>query len=295
MNENKLTIKDSSLAFFAGFIICQIMIVAVSVIGLIIVKSINIDISQFELFFNTGIGYFILTLVLNATLLVMFFFFNKGKNNTITTKVKLNKILLYLAIAIISFVLLYPIVITFDSLLVKLGITPNTIPYELNTQNYIISIFSLVILPAICEELLFRGIIFKGLKKYGKILSITITGIMFALFHMSISQTIYPLLMGIMLSVIMYYENNIYYCILVHMVNNFISLTLSFLNISLVFNHWTYILLAIFLLIVFISTVGYFIFKNHKKAEKQPMTNNDKIYLIGSLGIMLLLWIIALF
>ena len=62
----------------------------------------------------------------------------------------------------------YPIVVCFDTLLIKLGITLNTLSYELTTKNYFISLISLVIAPAICEELLFRGIIFSGLKSYGK-------------------------------------------------------------------------------------------------------------------------------
>lgn len=153
----------------------------------------------------------------------------------------------------------------------------------------------MVIAPAICEELLFRGIIFKGLQKHGKVLSITISALMFSLFHMSISQTVYPILMGMLLAVIMYYENNIYYCIAVHLTNNFLSLTLSYFKINLIFNHWTYILLAIILLAVFLTLILTFTIKNNKNSEKQPISKTNLIILLSSLAIMILFWILVNF
>lgn len=295
MEEKKLTVKDSSIAFFVGFLLCQLSIVVATCAGLIISKIFKLDISEFNLFFNTGIGYFILTLFLDLTMIGLFFYFKKGKTNHVFSKPKTNKIFIYILIAIASFLSLYPIVVCFDSLLIKLGVTPSTIPYELNTKNFIISIFSLVIFPAVCEELLFRGIIFNGLKKHGKIFSITITALMFTIFHMSISQTIYPILMGLLLTVIMYKENNIYYCIAVHLINNFLSLSLSYFGINLIFNHWTYILLAVLLVLVFISVVMYFIIKNHKTEEKQPLNKTEKILLFSSIGIMLFFWVLTAF
>ena len=186
--------------------------------------------------------------------------------------------------------MLYPIVICADSLLIKCGISLNSIPYTLDTKNYILSIFSLVIAPAICEELLFRGLIFKGLKRHGKAFSIIITAVMFTIFHLSISQTVYPLLMGLLLSFVMYRENNIIYCILIHMINNFISLTLSYAGVSLIFNHWTYIMLAIVLAVIFISILLICILKDNKKED--PIDRSGKIFLVCSLIIMSIIWLL---
>ena len=295
MEEKKLTVKDSSLAFFVGFLLCQLSVVVATCIGLIIAKIFKFSTNQFELFLNTGLGYFILTLFLDLTMIAIFLFFNKNKTNKIFKKITTKKVLFYILVAVASFATLYPIIICIDSLLIRLNITSNTIPYALTTKNYFISILSLVILPAICEELLFRGIIFKGLKQHGKIFSVCITAIMFSIFHMSTTQTVYPLLMGLLLSVIMFYEDNIYYCIIVHTVNNFISLTVSYFNLKLFFNHWSYIILAIVLAGLFIATLTYFIIKNHKNNEKQPLLKNDKYYIIFSIAIMLLIWLVVAF
>lgn len=292
MESNKLTIKDSSLSFLLGFLLCQVGVVVATIFALIFYKLANPNSELLFSFLNSAIGYLISAITLYVVMLAVFFFFNRKKENKITKRISIKKLLFYILIAIISFFSLYPIIVCVDTILIKLGISLSTIPYELTTKNYFISLISLVIAPAICEELLFRGLIFKGLQKHGKVFSITISALMFCLFHMSLSQTIYPLLIGLMLGVIMFYEQNIYYCIAIHMVNNFLSLTLSYFKINLIFNHWTYILLAIILFTIFISTILFFILKGKGNSEKQKTTKSDKIYLFTSLGFMLFLWII---
>ena len=295
MNKTKLTVKDSALSFLVGFLLCQLAVVVVMCLALVIFKSANIDTEQTQAFFNTSIGYLIISLSLYLTMLFVFLFFNRKKENKIFNSVKPIKILLYIFIALASFVCLYPIITCIDSLLVKCGAKINTLPYNLDAKNYFISLITLVVAPAICEELLFRGIIFQGLRKHGKVLAITISSIMFSIYHMAISQTIYPILIGLLLGVIMFYEENIYYCIAVHLTNNFTSLTLSYFNINLAFNHWSYIILAIILLAAFICCIVYFIIKKLHENEKQPIAKNERTYLITSLVIMTIFWIFTNF
>lgn len=293
METNKLTIKDSSLAFLTSFLLCQLGVVVATCFTLIFYRLGNFNVEEFPAFLNSAIGYLICALALYTVMLSAFFFFNRKKENKITKPIKFQKLLFYILIAVASFFALYPIVICVDTLLIKCGISLSSLTYDLTTKNYFISLISLVLAPAICEELLFRGIIFKGLSKNGKTFSITISAIMFCIFHMSISQTIYPLLMGLLLGVIMHYEQNIYYCIVVHMTNNFLSLTLSYFKINLIFNHWTYILLAIILFGAFISVILTLTLKNNKKVEKQKLSKVDLLFLISSLAIMLFFWVIV--
>ena len=292
MNSSKLTIKDSSLSFFVGFLLCQIGVVIISFIAAIVCSIFKINTDNFSLFLNTALGYLICSLGMDIAILIVFFFFNNKKGNKLISKPSILKILFYVFIAILFYLCLYPIINCIDSLFVKLGIEQNTIPYELNTANYFISLFSLVLLPAVCEELLFRGLIFKGLNPYGKIFSTLLTALMFAIFHMSIDQFVYPLIMGLLLSLIMHKENNIIYCIVVHFINNFISLTLSYFRINLIFQHWTYILLAIILFIIIITILILLLTHRDKNQEKNKLNKTDKLYLIICLSVMLILWTI---
>ena len=197
----------------------------------------------------------------------------------------------YTLIAVVCYLVLYPIVTSFNSPIYKF-LPEKDLKYNLTTTNYFISIISMVILPAIAEELLYRGIIFKGLQKAGNTFAIIVSAIMFSLFHLSLEQTIYPFLMGLILAVIMCHENNIIYCITLHLVNNFIALTLKFFNIKLLFNHWLFYLVAILCLIVFIITISKLIKKLKDKNNLEQLSTEHKAYLTTCLAIVIFLWII---
>ncbi len=289
MENNKLSTKIASFSFIISFFSCIIATIIFYVICTIVLNIINAN-STLEEFSNTTYGTLLSTIVFDLTMLIIFFSLNKGKNNKIISKPKTNKAFLYILISIATFFCLSPIINCFDKLFSFLGFKSDPLQ-SIDLKSYLISIISLVLLPAICEELLFRGLIFKGLKQNGKAFSIMLSSIMFSIFHMSIYQTIYPLLVGMLLGVIMYYENNILYTIIVHAINNFLSLTFQYLNISLVFEHWSYILLAILLLILFLCIIIKFIIKDEKSTHIK-LNFEDKLYLYISLIIMIIINIV---
>ena len=287
----KLTLKDAGIAFISSFVLSQFFVILVSSlvqIGFAFFSSPE----SYANFTNSAVNYLISVIALNFVLTVIFFIFNNNKDNKIIEKPTVKKIFLYIAIGVAIFFLLYPINYCINTLFIKIGIKPSLLTYSLNTPNYLISIVSLVILPAVCEELLFRGLIFKALKPKGKIFSIIISALMFALFHMSINQLFHPFIVGLILGLVMYKENNVTYCIIIHAINNFISLTLQYLNISLIFNHWTYILVAIILFLALLVFLLYFIFKNHKLVEKTNFEKQDTKTFYFCLAIMVIIWII---
>lgn len=303
--ENKLTVKDSSISFLSTFILCQLGTLFFAVVGLIISEIFGISNQSFLQFLNTSIGCLLLSLVMDTIIISCFFIFTKNKNNNILSKPTLKKICSYILLALLCFVTLYPIVTIINGFIYKFFPQTN-LTYPLTTGNYFISLISMVLLPAIAEELLFRGLIFKGLQKAGNTFAITISTLMFALFHLSLEQTIYPILMGFVFAVIMCYENNIIYCITVHLVNNFTTLTLQYFKISLAFSHWTYYLIATIAMLVFVTASVLIIKKlklkntatqnNSTALESTNNSNNKlstehKIYLWISLAIMIIIWL----
>jgi len=292
MKKLDLTIKDSCISFVVAYLLSQLLIVLFVLTGSVFFEIFGKNYNILNTFLKTAFGYLILTAILNISLVLTFLFFNKNKENKIIEKVNIKKISLYIAIGLISYILLYPAISLIDILLTNIGLPVQNLPYELNSTNYLISIFSLVIFPAVCEELIFRGIIFKGLKKYGKVFSIVVSALMFAIFHMSVRQFIYPLIMGSLLAVIMYYENNIIYCIIVHLLNNFTTLTLSYLGINLIWINPLYIAMAIIFIVLFISLLLYFVFKHKNNYEKTKTTSVDKKSIILSFSLMIIFYVI---
>ena len=288
--ENKLTIKDSSIAFLSSVVLCQIGTLFFAVFGLIIASFFKISSDEFFIFLETATGTLITSLFMDLFIVCIFLFLNKKKDNHILKKPTTKKILFYVLLTIICYLLVNPIVNSFSSIISHF-FPINDLTYSLNTKNYFISLISMAVLPAIAEELLFRGIIFKGLQKRSNTFAIIISAIMFALFHLSLQQTIYPLLMGIILAVIMCHENNIIYCILFHFLNNFLTLTLKYFNVSLIFNHWTYYILAAICLAIFVFAAVKHIKKLKNSQTTNKTTGEDKSYFIICTAIVTLVWI----
>ncbi len=293
MEKNKLSAKTSSIALIASFFTSIIAIFVFSLFLMSIFQVMGLQMSDYENFTNSSLGQLLSSVISFSAIFVIFLHLNKNKDNKIINKPSIKKMFLYILLACAVFFLLNPITSCLNTLFVNLGFKPAEISYKLTTTNYLLSIILLVIFPAVVEELLFRGLIFKGLKQHGKVFACVITSIMFSIYHMSIYQAVYPLLFGLFLSVIMFYENNILYCILAHATNNFLSLTLMFLNVNLTFDHWTFILIAIILLILFLTIVIITLRANKTTKETKELDTNDKTWLYNSLGFMSLVWLIT--
>lgn len=69
------------------------------------------------------------------------------------------------------------------------------------------------------EELLYRGFIMKSLEKYGKTFAILISSILFGLMHTNLTQSLFAMLVGLVLG---YVASNysLKWAILLHMINN---------------------------------------------------------------------------
>lgn len=81
------------------------------------------------------------------------------------------------------------------------------------------------VLPAICEEILFRGYILDGLtRKWGAVVGIIASGILFGAFHLDPHRLIPASLLGIMFGAIVWRRKSIYYGMFAHLVNNGLAL-----------------------------------------------------------------------
>lgn len=293
MKKLQLSANDSSISFVLSYIVSQLLITLLVMIFGFYFSSTGKTTDAVTQFFNTSYGYLILTATLNLSFVLIFAFVKSKREIKLTNKIKFKKLFIYILIGIISYVLLYPIINLISYKVQQCGIVSPKLPYTVTTKNYFISLISLVLLPAVCEELIFRGIIFTGLKKYGKCFSIIVSALMFAIFHMSIEQIVYPILMGVLFAVIMYYENNILYCIAIHILNNFITLTLAYFNFSFINTSTLYIAFAILFALTFIVALAFFLIKKDTNKEKIKLNINEKFYLLASFVIMIAFYLIT--
>ncbi|MEG1751874.1 MAG: type II CAAX endopeptidase family protein [Clostridia bacterium] len=96
--------------------------------------------------------------------------------------------------------------------------------------TYLLGLFVMAVVPAIVEELFFRGVIVNGLKEQGIKWQIFGSAIIFMLAHGNLLQMVYPFVLGILLALILLKTKNLLACMLVHFVNNFVVVTATYIT-----------------------------------------------------------------
>lgn len=98
-------------------------------------------------------------------------------------------------------------------------------PVEPMTQWYqlLIMLLSTAVIPAVCEEILFRGVILNHLIPYGRGMAILSSSLLFGLMHSNVSQFFYTTLLGVVIGYLYVRTKSIWLCMLIHFVNNGIS------------------------------------------------------------------------
>ena len=100
-----------------------------------------------------------------------------------------------------------------------------TYPSEFSPDRSIVLQFiAIALVPAFCEELLFRGVILSNLMPYGKASAIIISSVLFGLMHGSMHQFVYTTVAGIIMGAVYVYTKSIWCSILMHMINNTLSI-----------------------------------------------------------------------
>lgn len=90
------------------------------------------------------------------------------------------------------------------------------------------ALVAVAILPAIIEEFLFRGMIYRGIaNKSNKQMAIIISALLFALLHMNFNQMCYAFVMGLAFAFIIYLTDNLIVSILLHMLFNAFTVILT--------------------------------------------------------------------
>jgi membrane protease YdiL (CAAX protease family) len=134
----------------------------------------------------------------------------------------------------------------------------------------IILILSVAVVAPIYEEVVFRGILLKGMaKKINPAIALVVSALFFALVHMNIPQGINAFLLGIVIGAIYLKTGSIYLSIFAHFTNNILAITISSLFMTIVgkysmATHGIFLIIGVVLLVI--SCKGY----NQNKMEEQP-------------------------
>jgi len=166
----------------------------------------------------------------------VFFIYNKVKRinffnaTKINIKINLKQIIILVLIATASLFLFSPLINLIDYIISLTGYSVSTtLPIDFRSvQGFLIGLFALAVLPAVFEELIFRGIVYTGLqKKFSVKFAIIFSAILFALMHTSVQQTVYQFIIGVLLAYVFYLTGSLLASIILHFANNFIIIVIN--------------------------------------------------------------------
>lgn len=103
-----------------------------------------------------------------------------------------------------------------------------------NTMSYLTSnplwmnILFIALIPAVCEEYLFRGLLFHGYKKRNPYKAMLMSSLLFGLIHMNVNQFIYAFVMGCILCMLVYATGTVLSSMIAHFIFNGINVVISY-------------------------------------------------------------------
>ena len=103
--------------------------------------------------------------------------------------------------------------------------TPINIP-SLDGFGFVGVLFTVAVLPAVFEELIFRGLLLKGMRSFGTVSAVLLNGALFALYHQNPAQTLYQFCCGAAFALIALRAGSILPTIVSHFLNNALIITL---------------------------------------------------------------------
>ena len=99
---------------------------------------------------------------------------------------------------------------------------------QISTAPWLSVLFLMAVVPAICEELAFRGFIFGGLvRSRGSFRAVLVTAIMFGISHGVVQQSIAATFMGVLLGWVALRTGSVLPCMLIHVTNNAMSVSMQ--------------------------------------------------------------------
>lgn len=147
------------------------------------------------------------------------------------------------------------------------GLNVSGISVPLKTPlHFIYFSVTLALLPAIAEELFFRGIILNSLSGAKKVYAILISALCFALYHCSVAQLAYQFIYGVALGFLFVTAKSVFPCIVAHFINNFTVLCLEYYKVQVDLFSLTLIAIGVLCLAIF-SAVIFLVLSKRKSKE----------------------------
>lgn len=153
----------------------------------------------------------------------------------------------------------------------------------IENMNPILLFVTVVVFPAIVEELMFRGVLYRYLRSHGVQFAAITSSIIFGLIHLNFLQFIFATIMGVVCCYIYEATGKIRYSMLLHLLNNSILVLFNILPITEEVSAVIKVALGI---VSLVATIAYLIYKKTKyrvlKTDISTDTKKNCLYFFTS-------------
>ncbi len=135
---------------------------------------------------------------------------------------------------------------------------PSALPLDRSVSGYVMYFCIYAILPAIAEEIAFRGVVFGLLRPYGKIIAIFGSAFVFGIMHGNLLQIPFAFIGGLFFGWLLEETGSILPCILLHFCNNSLSVVQTFLRKNLpvdAMDHVSYLMMILTMVVGIVCLV----------------------------------------
>lgn len=141
-----------------------------------------------------------------------------------------SSMLLIVALGVLTMFFVNDITILWSIPFEELGLNPylSSVPVATNTRELMLNMLSVAVIPAVCEELLFRSAILPALEGYGTKQAMVLSSLMFMALHMSITGAPSEFIGGLVMASVVFSCDSIYASITCHTVFNATALLLEY-------------------------------------------------------------------
>ncbi len=104
------------------------------------------------------------------------------------------------------------------------------LPMPTGVAGVTVTVFRMVVMPALVEELCFRGYVMQHLRRFGDRFAILTAALCFGLLHCNLIQAPFAFIVGLSLGYFVVRTGSLWPAILIHALNNCLSLVFSYLS-----------------------------------------------------------------
>ena len=161
-------------------------------------------------------------------------------------------------------------------------VPPSPFPTPDTVSGLMVAIVIIAVFPAICEEVLVRGVVLRGYERRGTVAAIVISAIFFGIMHGDIKNLIGPIFFGVVFAYIVIRTGSLFAGIVAHFINNAFALLIDYgiINYEQQFgflNEPAYFFLIAFAA-VFVFVAALMIIKNTTQWEPKKSISSKRAH-----------------